>query len=72
MPLDASAAPGALSSAGAAETPLDRALADFLDYSSVERGLSANTVAAYRRDLTTYLAFLTEASRSPTTSTAMT
>lgn len=59
-PLDAPAAPGALSSTGAAATPLDRALAEFLDYSSVERGLSANTVAAYRRDLTTYLAFLVD------------
>lgn len=57
-PLDAAAAPGALPAVE--PTPLDRALADFLDCISVERGLSANTVAAYRRDLTTYLAFLAD------------
>ena len=59
-PLDAAAAPGALSAVDAVQAPLDRALSDFLDYCSVERGLSANTVAAYRRDLATYLAFLAE------------
>jgi integrase/recombinase XerD len=31
---------------------------DFLGYMSVERGSSANTISAYRRDLTTYAAFL--------------
>ncbi len=31
---------------------------EFLDYLSVERGLSANTLAAYRKDLENYLGFL--------------
>ncbi|MEA2521839.1 MAG: integrase/recombinase XerD, partial [Actinomycetota bacterium] len=30
----------------------------YLDHLTVERGLSGNTVDAYRRDLATYLAFL--------------
>jgi integrase/recombinase XerD len=33
---------------------------EFLGYLAVERGSSPNTVAAYRRDLTTYLGFLAE------------
>lgn len=37
---------------------LDRALKDYLAHLSVERGLSANTVAAYRRDLVRYAAYL--------------
>ena len=39
---------------------LRRALADYLDYLAVERGLSANTVEAYGRDLRSYLGFLEE------------
>jgi len=38
--------------------PPDRVLADYLAQQSVERGLSPNTVAAYRRDLARYLAWL--------------
>lgn len=39
-------------------TPLRAALGDYLNHVRAERGLSANTVAAYRRDLTAYLDFL--------------
>jgi integrase/recombinase XerD len=42
---------------------LDRALKDYLAHLSVERGLSANTVAAYRRDLVRYGAYLASAGR---------
>ncbi|WP_285043328.1 site-specific tyrosine recombinase XerD [Plantibacter sp. LMC-P-059a] len=37
---------------------LDRAVADYLRHIAIERGLSANTQAAYRRDLEGYLAWL--------------
>ncbi|MEU4383773.1 site-specific tyrosine recombinase XerD [Promicromonospora sp. NPDC023805] len=43
---------------------LDRALQDYLAHLSVERGLSTNTVAAYRRDLVRYRAFLATSARS--------
>ena len=36
-------------------TSLDKAVAGYLDHLKAERGLSANTVAAYRRDLARYL-----------------
>ena len=39
-------------------TPLARASDRYLRHVSIERGLSRNTVAAYRRDLTAYLDFL--------------
>ena len=47
-------------SAGAprSHTPPDPAVAEFLDCLRYERGLSANTVAAYDRDLARYAAFL--------------
>ena len=41
-----------------AASDLPRNLTEYLSHLSVERGLSSNTVAAYRRDLDTYLAFL--------------
>lgn len=41
-----------------AEARLQRLLRGYLDHLVVERGLSANTIAAYRRDLTRYLAWL--------------
>ena len=50
--------PGPASNAG-----LDRALGDYLAHLSVERGLSGNTVAAYRRDLARYAAYLATAGR---------
>lgn len=37
---------------------LDRAVHRYLDHLTVERGLAANTLAAYRRDLTRYQQFL--------------
>lgn len=37
---------------------LDRAVADYLRHIAIERGLSANTQSAYRRDLEGYLAWL--------------
>lgn len=40
--------------------PLEAPAEEFLSWLSVERGRSANTLAAYRRDLTFYQAFLTE------------
>ena len=37
---------------------LSTALGEYLDYLTIERGSSANTVAAYRRDLTRYVSHL--------------
>lgn len=42
----------------AAPSALARAIADYLLHVGVERGLAANTLAAYRRDLRRYEAFL--------------
>lgn len=41
-----------------ATTAVDRAITDYLQHLSVERGLAANTLAAYRRDLARYANFL--------------
>ena len=41
-------------------TTLEDAVGDYLNHVRAERGLSANTVAAYRRDLARYLTFLAE------------
>ena len=39
-------------------TPVERLVRSYLDHLTVERGASPHTVAAYRRDLTRYTAFL--------------
>ncbi|MFD8237498.1 site-specific integrase, partial [Streptomyces sp. NPDC059696] len=39
-------------------TAVDRGITDYLQYVGVERGLAANTLAAYRRDLGRYGKFL--------------
>ena len=39
-------------------TPIETQVARYLDHLAVERGLSDNTLAAYRRDLARYLGFL--------------
>ncbi|MBI1376186.1 MAG: site-specific tyrosine recombinase XerD [Frankiales bacterium] len=41
-------------------TPLARAVRAYLDHLTVERGLAANSLAAYRRDLARYEAFCAE------------
>lgn len=47
---------------GAGDVQPDRALDAYLRHVSIERGLSEHTVAAYRRDLSGYLAWLRAAS----------
>lgn len=44
--------------AGAAASPLRRAVLGYLEHVEVERGLATNTVLAYRRDLDRYTSFL--------------
>ncbi|MBT2512025.1 site-specific tyrosine recombinase XerD [Arthrobacter sp. ISL-30] len=41
-----------------AKTAVERAVTDYLQHLGVERGLAANTLAAYKRDLTRYSSFL--------------
>lgn len=53
--------------AGAAAVPegtaLERAVESYLDHLAVERGLARNTLAAYRRDLRRYTAYLADRGR---------
>ncbi len=44
--------------APAGPTPVQRALRTYLDHLAVERGVAANTLSSYRRDLRRYVAFL--------------
>lgn len=61
-----SAVEQAPSGAGAtAQEPFDSLLLDFLSYLEVERGLSGNTVSAYRSDLRQFGQFLLEKNWNP-------
>jgi len=44
-------------------TAIDRAITDYLQHMGVERGLAANTLSAYRRDLARYARHLAHAGR---------
>ena len=44
-------------------TAVDRAITDYLQHMGVERGLAANTLSAYRRDLARYARHLARAGR---------
>ncbi|SDS94293.1 site-specific tyrosine recombinase XerD [Jiangella sp. DSM 45060] len=46
-----------------AESALERAVRGYLDHLAVERGLAANTLASYRRDLRRYTEFLRDRGR---------
>jgi integrase/recombinase XerD len=49
------------------QTAVDRAVTEYLQHMGVERGLAANTLAAYRRDLARYTQYLAHAGiTSPT------
>ena len=47
---------------------MNQLLDQFMDYLSVERGLSSNTLEAYRRDLTKFFGFLDRESSASTES----
>lgn len=51
-------------SGGNAQAPIERAVQGYLDHLAIERGLAGNTLSAYRRDLTRYVAFLAGRGRS--------
>ncbi|WP_423923773.1 site-specific tyrosine recombinase XerD [Frigoribacterium sp. 2-23] len=51
-------------SGGGGETTVEEAVGRFLRHVTIERGLSVNTAAAYRRDLTLYATFVGEAGRA--------
>lgn len=57
------AGPDAAEPAARPLTAVDRAIADYLQHMGVERGLAANTLSAYRRDLARYARHLAAAAR---------
>ena len=57
--------PGPTAGRGAPAAPIDPDVQEFLDYVRYERGMSANTVAAYGRDLRRYAGFLAERGARP-------
>jgi integrase/recombinase XerD len=59
----ASAPKQAASTAVRPRTAIDRAITDYLQHMGVERGLAANTLSAYRRDLARYAKHLALAGR---------
>ncbi len=58
MPDPAPSPQGGLPAPSRQDSPLSALVRDYLQHMSVERGLSVNTLAAYRRDLRRYKAFL--------------
>ena len=50
--------PGAATRPERPRTAIDRAVTDYLQHMGVERGLAANTLSAYRRDLARYSNYL--------------
>ncbi|MDR6508663.1 site-specific tyrosine recombinase XerD [Arthrobacter oryzae] len=52
------AAPAPTGQAGRPRNAIDRAINDYLQHMGVERGLAANTLSAYRRDLARYANYL--------------
>lgn len=62
--LAAPAAADATTDAPRPPTAVDRAITDYLQHMGVERGLAANTLSAYRRDLARYARHLAAAGRN--------
>lgn len=58
MPDPAPSPQGGFPAPSRQDSPLSALVRDYLQHMSVERGLSVNTLAAYRRDLRRYKAFL--------------
>jgi integrase/recombinase XerD len=56
-------APGPGTTPGRPPSAIDRAMTDYLQHMGVERGLAANTLSAYRRDLARYANHVARAGR---------